>query len=122
MNIIDYVNRVFSNKDLDVDIECFGVSKEIKSLQKLCNIDISKDRLIEAWQNIISCVAEKFKNEELNIFFSSDILNFLIDNRIDLIGLGHLKLEDKWLIKIYEREPRCWEAKRTFEKRNRSRY
>jgi hypothetical protein len=119
MNIIDYVNRVFTSENLDVNIECLGVNEEVIYLLKLCDICIKKERLNEAWQNIIDCVAEKFANEEVNTFFSSDILSFLIDNQIDLIGLGHLRLEDKWLIKIIEREPRCWEAKHTLEERDR---
>ena len=117
MNIISYVDEVFSDLDLFHEIECEGTYQEIKAMEKLCSMEISRERLEVAWSTIISCLEEKFHEEKVTTFLSDKILSFLISNRICTIDLGHLRLEDTWLEKIYEADNRCWEARCTLEER-----
>lgn len=54
---------------------------------------------------------------ELSDFLSETILNYLIENDIELIGLGHLQLSDDWLRRTYNRNNSCIEALQTIELR-----
>ena len=117
MNIKDYIDEVLSDADIFHDITCDGTYKEAKDIERLCNVEISRERLIEAWSIIISCIIERFKNEEEVNYLTEFTLDFLIRNKICLIDLGHLKLKSKWLRRIYSTDSRCWEALRTLEER-----
>lgn len=117
MNIIKFIDEVYSDSNLFHEIECDGTHKEAKALEKLCDLGMPRERLIEAWSLIISSIIDKFQNEKEVRYLTDYTLNFLITNQICLIDLGHLKLKDKWLLKIYEIDRRCWEALRTVEDR-----
>jgi hypothetical protein len=120
MNIIKYVDEVFSNSEIFHEIECEGTYKESKALEKLCNMKINRERLEIAWSTIISCLIDKYHKETEVKFLTKKTLNFIINNRICLIDLGHLNLKDKWLTKIYKADFRCWEARRTLEERKKT--
>ena len=117
MNIVKYIGEVFSNSDLFQNIECEGTIQESNALERICDPKIPRKRLEMALAIIIDCIAEKFSDGRILDFLSDKTLNFLIDNRICLIDLGHLNLDDKWLQKIFETDNRCWEAQCTLEER-----
>lgn len=118
MNIKEYIDEVFSDADIFHDITCDGTDNEAKDLERLCNVELPRERLIVAWSTIISCIIERLKNEQEVNYLTDDTLDFLIKNKICLIDLSHLKLKSKWLRRIYMTDRRCWEALRTLEERN----
>ncbi len=112
MTISEYVNLVlsthkdiFCKEELSID-ENFDTSL----LLKLCSNNIPKERLVVAWDMIVSAVAEKYKDEQNVMFFPETVLDFLIEMEIALSGLSHIGLPEKYLQRIYEKDQRCWEA------------
>ena len=104
--VIETNTDVFIREDLIIN-DNFDTDK----LLVLCTKAIPRERLLEAWSIIISSVINKFKDCKEVKFFPDNVLDFLIENDIDLVGLGHLRLPDKYLNKIYEKDKNCWEAK-----------
>ncbi len=109
MNLNDYVLRVVKTRKsvfckIEID-ETFNSA----TLAALCDLKIKRERLNVAWAVIIDVLNEKFFDEAIN-YLTSSILEFLIDNEIELVGLGHLRLPNKYLKTIYEKDNRCWEA------------
>lgn len=109
MNLKDYVLRVVkTRKSLFCNIE-IDETFNSDTLSALCDLKINRERLTEAWDRVIDVLNEKFFDDAEN-YLTPSILEFLIDNEIALIGLGHLRLPDKYLKTIYEKDNRCWEA------------
>ncbi|MFK5883120.1 MAG: hypothetical protein QM489_02145 [Candidatus Izemoplasma sp.] len=67
--------------------------------------------MIDTWERIIDAIADAFTGIAISDFIPEECLNFLIDNKIDLVGLSHLYLDSKWLQKIIELDSSIWEAK-----------
>lgn len=112
MTITEYIDLVTTT---NIDAYCeeeIHINDDFDStaLIKLCTKDIPRRRLVLAWNMIISAVAEKFKNFQSVGFFPEAVLDFLIENEIALCGLSHIRLPKNYLIKIYEKDNRCWEA------------
>lgn len=109
MDLTNYINAVLSKrKNIFCDIE---MSKDFdkKSLDKLCDIKINRKRLIVAWSLIIDFFNDNYC-DNIKDYFNDNIIDFLIDNNICLTDLGHLKLSEKDLKRIYEKDNSCWEA------------
>lgn len=117
IDLTNYIKLVLSNENIFMDIYCEGIEKEAIELEKLCDLNIKRERLVMAWSTIISCLIEKYYHKAIFTFLTDKTLNFLINNSICLIDLGHLNLSDEWLNKIYNADNRCWEALKTIEKR-----
>lgn len=112
MTITEYIDLVINTKK---DVFCkddllIENDFDARSLLKLCSGNLPSDRLRLAWDMIVSAVAEKFKDSEVVEFFPEKILDFLIDNKIALGGLSHIRLPKKYLQKIYGKDGRYWEA------------
>ena len=112
MTLTEYVDLVANtNKDVFCQDELLIEDNfDVKLLLKLCPSELPDSRLKVAWDMIVSAVAEKFKDSQLVDFFPESILEFLIENKIALSGLSHIRLPKKYLQKIYEKDNRCWEA------------
>lgn len=109
MDLTNYINAVLSNrKNIFCDVEMDdGFDKN--NLKRLCDIKISKKRLIIAWSIIIDFLNDNYRYD-INDFLTDEILIFLIENNICLNDLGHLKISEKYLKMIYEKDNTCWEA------------
>ncbi len=118
MDLRSFLALVPTKKDLFHDIDLQGTTDEIQMLEEFCNINAKKNRINEAWEHIIYSINEKFYELEKLDFLTEKIISYLVENEIALISLGHLKLSDEWLLKIYEKNNRCLEAKKTIESRN----
>ena len=66
-----------------------------------------------AWSLIIDTILDTYKNKEFNLLIPKDVLDFLIDNKICLIDLAHMKLSEEYLLKIAKQDSSCWEALKT---------
>ena len=112
MTLTEYVDLVANtNKDVFCQDELLIEDNfDVKLLLKLYPSELPDSRLKVAWDMIVSAVAEKFKDSQLVDFFPESILEFLIENKIALSGLSHIRLPKKYLQKIYEKDNRCWEA------------
>ena len=104
MTITEYIDLVINTKK---DVYCkedllIENDFDARGLLKLCSGNLPSDRLRLAWDMIVSAVAEKFKD--------SEVVDFLIDNKIALGGLSHIRLPKKYLQKIYRKDGRYWEA------------
>ena len=92
----DFYNIVdFGNTDIDCGL--------IKKITEEFNID---DKTRKFWDIILPYIPEKYIDD--------DIFNFLLKNKISLIELGHMNLDDNKLKKLI---PYCEEALYTFIKR-----
>ena len=112
MTLSKYIELVLhTNKDVFLKKE-LQIEKDFNAniLLLLCSKNILEERLKVAWEMIISAFVEKFKDAIVGEFFPEEVLNFLIENDIALGGLSHLRLPERYLIKIYEKDNRCWEA------------
>jgi beta-glucosidase/6-phospho-beta-glucosidase/beta-galactosidase len=116
MEISKYINKVATeNKEIFCTIT-IEQNFSWQELTKLCNMSISKENLIVAWSLIIDAILEKYKNEKTIDFIPFEVIEFLIDNNICLIDLGHLKLPVEYLQKIYDKDNECWEALENIKK------
>lgn len=112
MTITEYINLVINTKqDVFCKEELFiDEDFDATDLLKLCSNDLPIGRLRLAWDMIVSAVAEKFKNSEMVDFFPKEVIDFLIENKIALGGLSHIRLPKEYLRRIYEKDNRYWEA------------
>jgi len=117
MDLRSFLSLVPTRKNLFHDIELQGTADEIQMLEEFCDIKAKKNRINEAWRHIIYSINEKFYKLERLDFLTEKIISYLFENEIALISLGHLQLSDEWLLKIYEKDNRCIEAKKTIELR-----
>lgn len=117
MDIKEYINRViYTKKKIFLKIE-MNKSINQEDLYQLCNINISKQRLIIAWSLIIDLLNDEYK-DDINTLITPKILNFLINNEICLCDLGHLKLKNEYLKMIYEKDNSCWESLKNINTEN----
>ena len=115
----DFLVLVPTKKDLHYYEICFdGIVDETQMLEDFCKSEIKKSRFEKAWNVILDSMNDKFQPADMTYLFTEETLNFLIDNNIELISLGHLQLSDYWLRRIYEKDNRCEEALQTIKKRN----
>lgn len=112
MTITEYINLIIATNGIINNGETLIVSenKEEKDLLKLCIGNAPKEKLTSAWERIIATVAEKFKDAEVVEFFPEEVLNFLIDNGIAVETLSQIRLPEKYLRRIFERDSRYWET------------
>ena len=116
MKIDEYIEKSIRKKKglyiAEIEIEegfCWG------KLDKLCDLSIPKKALHVTWGTILYAIAEKFHEEKEVSILSPKILDFLIENEIALLELSHIWLSSKYLLRIYEKNPKCWEALRKVE-------
>lgn len=115
MKLSNYIDFIITSKksafrrDIELD-EAFDKN----DLMKLCTLSIKRKRLIEAWSVIIDLFNE-FHFNDASLYFTSNVLDFLIDNDICVCDLGHLMLPPKYLQRIYDKDNNNWEAKRNLE-------
>jgi hypothetical protein len=108
MNLKDYLYRIrYTKKSPFCKIEIDSIKSQ--DLNELCDLSIGKKRLYVAWSLIIDIINDKFQ-KEVNSILTPKIVEFLIENNICLSDLGHLKLKNEYLEKIYEKDRTCWEA------------
>ena len=114
-----FITLASTKKDLHYyEILLNGTVEETQMLEVFCTVKMKSTRRDLAWGYIIYHINEKFhSSDDITYFFTEKTLNFLIENEIELISLGHLKLSDEWLLKIYEKDNRCTEALQTVELR-----
>lgn len=117
MNIVKYVDLVFTKKEIFIDVECEGKHEEAIAIERLCDLSIHRERLVVAWSTIISCIIDKYHNDDTTTFLTDKTLEFLIKNKICIVDLGHLKLENKWLNQILLIDSNCFEARQTILQR-----
>ena len=117
MDLKSYLALVPTKKDLFHDIELQGTSDEVQMLEDFCNIKAKRKRIHAAWDFIISSIIDKFYMFEYLDFLTEKTISYLVENKIALITLGHLRLSDEWLLKIYEKDNLCTEAIQTVELR-----
>lgn len=112
MTITEYIHLIIATNGIINSGEALIISenKEEKDLLRLCTNDVSQKRLTFAWEGIIAAVAEKFKDAEVVVFFPEEVLNFLIDNGIAVKTLSQIRLPEKYLRRIFERDSRYWET------------
>lgn len=112
MTITEYINLIIATNGIINSGEALIISenKEEKDLLRLCTNNVSQKRLTFAWEGIIAAVAEKFKDAEVVEFFPEEVLNFLIDNGIAVKTLSQIRLPEKYLRRIFERDSRYWET------------
>lgn len=112
MTITEYINLIIATNGIINSGEALIISenKEEKDLLRLCTNNVSQKRLTSAWEGIIAAVAEKFKDAEVVEFFPEEVLNFLIDNGIAVETLSQIRLPEKYLRRIFERDSRYWET------------
>lgn len=51
-------------------------------------------------------------------YFTDEVLNFLVQNKTELVTLSHFQFSDKWLLKLYDADSYCDEALFTVGKRH----
>jgi hypothetical protein len=116
MNINEYADKVIElNSIISENIVCERLHTEIQAMLNL--IDVEIDRIVEedTWSQIINAISEAFIFDSVSEFLPEKCLNYLIDNRIDLVGLSHLNLEEKWFVKILDVDSSIWEAEKNLK-------
>jgi len=118
LTLKEFMEQILKGVWADCEILLQGTAEETLMLKRFRKKRIKKNLRFYAWQEIIYWIGEKLSYlEDVAGFFGEEILNFLIDNEIDLIGLGHLLLPDEWLMKIYNKDNHAIEALQTVELR-----
>jgi len=118
-----FIEMISKGVYVSCEIEFKNTSYEKAILEKFCESKISTEIRSYAWREIIDYFDEFLYDNKIDdiknteAFFTEKTLNFLIDNEIALISLGHLQLSDYWLQKIYDKDNRCTEALQTIEER-----
>ena len=112
-----YIKSVMTGHDAHRDIIIEGTEREKELLDKLCDIIMPENKTIEIWEEILGGILDSPGMIDHNTILSKKVLNYLIDNDIALITLGHFQLDEQWLQKIYDRNNRCTEALLTIKKR-----
>lgn len=115
MKIQRYIDIVTKNKKAPFCKITINKNFEWRNLNKLCDLTLTKETLNIAWSLIIDTILDTYKNKEYNLFIPKDVLDFLIDNKICLIDLAHMKLSEEYLSKIVKQDSSCWEALKTIE-------
>ena len=118
LTLHSFIKEILNGVWVSCEILLQGTAEETVLLQKFCKARIKVGIRAHAWYEIIYWIAENFSQiKDPTTFIGVETLNFLIDNEIDLIGLGHLQLSDYWLQKIYDKDNRCIEALQTIQAR-----
>jgi hypothetical protein len=113
MNLKTFCTRIVNLKSLDVYLKIEGSIEEQALIRELCTFNVTHQRLTIAWGIIINAIDDRFSNSEVVTFLPDEVLEYLVNNNIALCDLGHLRLEDKWLVKIYRKNKSCIESLQT---------
>ncbi|MBU1019770.1 MAG: hypothetical protein KJ847_01035 [Firmicutes bacterium] len=113
MDIEKFIKRVKTSKDLHVELILLGSEKEKQIVNEFHSMKISHKRFNDAWNVILHAIDDRFSDYDEIDFISDETISFLLENDIALCDLGHLKLSNYWLIKIYEKDDSCIEALQT---------
>ena len=117
MKLKEYISIVPTKEDLHREILLVDAVAERRLLDDFCKIKARRGRVEEAWSYILHAIADKNYPSDMTPSLSDETLNYLIDKKINLCGLGHMQLPDIWLQKIFERDNNCIEALQTIEAR-----
>ena len=106
MEINAYIERVVNTRKNIFCQVTINDGFDKTKLLKICDLRIPRERLIEAWDMIIDTLNDKSMYD----FLPPEVIEFMITNNICLCGLGHLKLANHYLQRIYDKDNSCWEA------------
>lgn len=112
-----FLKKILTSKKIKNPVLLKGTADETQMLEKLCHLNITRQRLCEAWSWLIHDINETFYPYDVTDFFTANTLNYLIDNKISLNELGHLQLRNEWLQRIYDKDNSCIEAMQTIQAR-----
>jgi hypothetical protein len=108
---------IWPNGTYFAGISFAGTSDETALLKQICKIKLGKRRRELAWSLILGEICETLYSNDMTDFISEDVFNYLLENEIELLTLGHLQLKDEWLLEIYKKDSRCIEALQTIVQR-----
>jgi len=113
MYLKKFIKLAQEGKSLDYELKISFSNEEKYMIEDFCQAEVPESNLYEAWSTIIGAIDEAIYPADKTDFLTNNALNFLIKNKIELASLGHLPLDNKWLLKIYETDNTCIEALQT---------
>ena len=116
INIAEYINLVIhTDIDTEQEVVCNKSQTEVQAMLTLMESKLAKEREYRAWSIILDSILDALYKEARITFIPDRILSYLIDNNFDLLVLAHMRLEERWLKKIIQKDPSLWEAQKTID-------